>query len=434
MKYGLLRPIHPFPARMAPSIVQRRLKSQKTMRVLDPMAGSGTTVVAARLYGHRAIGFDTDPLALLIATAWSSDVKAERLRRLAEHVLRDAGRLYRNLSLASAYPKKADPETRAFIRFWFDPTNRRQLTALSDVILQVRDSRERAFLWCSFSRLIVTKEAGASLARDVSHSRPHRAFTIAPIRPFSRFLSAAESILRASQLSSRKKLHSAIVRYADARNLPLADESVDLVITSPPYLNAIDYLRGHKLSLVWMGHRVKDIRTLRSQNIGTECLMRTAVDNEHIQFALKAMGDLKKLPERSKGMLSRYAHDMDFVLAEVSRVLKQTGEAVIVVGNSTIRGVFVKNSRALAYLGKVNGLSLSSTRRRQLLENRRYLPPPEKRISGKLLRSRMGEEVVLRFQKTRVAGLKAKGYRPIDRWRGLNSAGTRPKHPNVSSR
>jgi len=224
------------------------------------------------------------------------------------------------------------------------------------------------------------------------------------------------------------------VRYADARNLPLADESVDLVITSPPYLNAIDYLRGHKLSLVWMGHRVKDIRTLRSQSIGTERLMRTAVDNEHIQFALKAMGDLKKLPERSKGMLSRYAHDMDFVLAEVSRVLKQTGEAVIVVGNSTIRGVFVKNSRALAYLGKVNGLSLSSTRRRQLLENRRYLPPPGKRISGKLLRSRMGEEVVLRFRKTRVAELKAKDYRPIDRWRGLNSAGTRPKHLNISSR
>lgn len=69
-----LRPIHPFPARMAPSIVQQRLRSKEKLRVLDPMAGSGTTIVAARLAGHRAVGFDTDPLALVIAEAWSSDV------------------------------------------------------------------------------------------------------------------------------------------------------------------------------------------------------------------------------------------------------------------------------------------------------------------------------------------------------------------------
>ncbi len=74
-----LRPIHPFPARMAPSIIQRRLKSHKRLRVVDPMVGSGTTVVTARILGHHAIGFDTDPLALLIAKAWST-MKPGRVR------------------------------------------------------------------------------------------------------------------------------------------------------------------------------------------------------------------------------------------------------------------------------------------------------------------------------------------------------------------
>jgi DNA modification methylase len=398
-KMTSLRPIHPFPARMAPSIAQRRLKSRKKMCVLDPMVGSGTTVVAARLYGHQAIGFDTDPLALLIAKAWCSDVNPHRVRMHAKQILGQARRRYPGITFGDAYPDKADPETRAFIRFWFDQTNRRQLKALSDGILKVKDPTERAFLWSSFSRLIVTKDAGASLAKDVSHSRPHRAYTIAPIRPFERFLSVVDSVLRASHFVSGNKLPSATVSQADARNLPLSDKSVDLVITSPPYLNAIDYLRGHKLSLVWMGHFIKNIRTLRSENIGAESARRSTTDIEHVSLAMGSMCDLKRLSRRSRGMLSQYAHDMNSVLAEVSRVLKRRGEAVFVVGNSTIRGVFVKNSSAITYLARANGLRLDSTRRRRLLENRRYLPPPGKRGSGKLLRSRMREEVILTFAK-----------------------------------
>lgn len=385
---------------MAPSIVQRRLRSKRKLLVLDPMAGSGTTIVAARLSGHRAVGFDTDPLALIIAKAWSSDVDAKRIQRRADKILAQAKKRYGRISCGDAYPDKSDRETRAFIRFWFDLTNRRQLTALSERILEVKDSDERAFLWSAFSRLIVTKDAGASLARDVSHSRPHKAYTIAPVRPFERFLGAIDSILRSSHFAAGNKLPSAKVNEGDARNLPLRNESIDLVITSPPYLNAIDYLRGHKLSLVWMGHSIKELRALRAHNIGAESARHSIPGTNHVNTALEAMCDLKRLSSRSKGMLSQYVHDMDSVLAEVSRVLKRRGEAVFVIGNSTIRGVFVKNSSALTLLARANGLRLNSTRRRPLLENRRYLPPPGRRDSGKLLRSRMREEVILTFAKS----------------------------------
>jgi ribosomal protein L11 methylase PrmA len=60
---------------MASEIVWRKLPERAgRLRVLDPMAGSGTTLVAARMRGHEAIGFDRDPLAVLIAGAWASDV------------------------------------------------------------------------------------------------------------------------------------------------------------------------------------------------------------------------------------------------------------------------------------------------------------------------------------------------------------------------
>jgi DNA modification methylase len=384
---------------MAPSIIQRRLKSLKPMRVVDPMVGSGTTIVTARLCGHQAIGFDTDPLALLIATAWSSDIDPVRVRAMAVHTLNDARVRHRSLTAAKAYPKGANQETRAFIRFWFDTTNRRQLTALASSIKRVGEPKARAILWCAFSRMIITKSAGVSLAMDVSHSRPHKVYSVAPIRPFEKFQSALERVLRGSHFSQSQNLPAAEVRRADARALPLNDSSVDLVITSPPYLNAIDYLRGHKLSLVWMGHQIDELRKLRAGNIGSERShgsSATALNRAAIE---RVLGSFADLPARAQAMLVQYFGDMDRVLAEITRILTHTGTAVIVVGNSTIRGIFIRNSRMLTHLARGNGLRLVSARRRELQENRRYLPPPARAKLGASLGSRMNEEVILTFEK-----------------------------------
>jgi DNA modification methylase len=384
---------------MAPSIALRRLaRKKKRLQVLDPMVGSGTTAVAARLRGHRAIGFDTDPLALLIAKSWATDINPKRFRRLAEKVLQVAQQKYKEVTFGSAYPSKADAETKAFIRFWFDLTNRRQLAALAVSISQVSKSVDRTLLWCAFSRLIITKKIGASLAMDVSHSRPHKKYDLAPIKPFDRFLSSVETILKNSPFSSMREAPAAKIRKGDARKLPLDNDSIDLVITSPPYLNAIDYLRGHKLSLVWMEHWIHDLRGLRSRNVGAESSMSVDL-NDDLKKALRRMGDTKKLPERVQNMLNQYLLDMDRVFSEITRVLRRNGEAVVVIGDSTIKGIFIRNSWALVSIAKKNGLILRSSRRRALLENRRYLPPPDHKVVGKELRARMREEVILVFRK-----------------------------------
>jgi SAM-dependent methyltransferase len=367
------------------------------------MVGSSTTIVAARLCGHQAFGFDTDPLALLIARAWSSDIDPVRLRLLATRTLDDARRRYRSLSAERAYPKHANSETRAFVRYWFDRTSRRQLTAFSATIMNVDDPNARAILWCAFSRMIITKGAGVSLAIDVSHSRPHRAYEIAPVKPFERFLPAVERVLRSSHFSSGQKLPAADIRRGDARNIPLKDGMADLVITSPPYLNAIDYLRGHKLSLVWMGHQIDELRELRSTNIGSERFHGSVPTMNYRDTAEKLVSNFTSLPSRSQLMLIQYFCDMDRVLAEISRILKRSGKALVVVGNSTIRGIFINNSKVLTRLAKANGLGLASMRKRKLEESKRYLPPPGNVTSGVTLRSRMNEEVILTFQKLSVA-------------------------------
>lgn len=364
------------------------------------MSGSGTALVTARMRGHKAIGFDADPLAVLIARAWCADVDTTRLKRKAEEVLARAKLRYGGLSLSDAYPDDTDEETRAFIRFWFDETNRRQLAVLARSISRVFDSPVKELLWCAFSRLIITKQAGASLAIDVSHSRPHRVYEKAPIRPLDRFMRSVEAVLKASPFKDGRGHASARIDLGDARKLPLQDSSVDLVITSPPYLNAIDYLRGHKLSLVWMGYTVRQLREIRSTSVGTECSRNVVGEETHVTEALRRMGEVDELSARFRRMLVRYIVEMGKVLNEIHRVLRSEGRAILVLGDSSIRSVFVRNSRAIVYLGERTGFRVRSIRRRQLPENRRYLPPPTLRTSGSKLRARMREEVIIKFTKT----------------------------------
>ena len=398
-KKAHIHPVHPFPARMAPSIIWDALpEAGDSLNILDPMSGSGTTLVCARSRGHRAIGCDTDPLARLIARAWCADIEPEALKHRAKLVLERARTLSDRLTPGKSYPKDSDDETRRFIDFWFDPGNRRELSALAACITRVRSQTEKTLLWCAFSRMIITKTSGASLAMDVSHSRPHKVYDIAPVKPFDFFLKTVSRVASNCPFSSNTNdVPSADIRDGDARSLPIESASVDMVITSPPYLNAIDYLRGHKLSLVWMGHRISEIRALRSGNIGTEVSMAPTSHNA-IRKAMESMTDLNSLDNRHLGMIRRYVCDMDKVLSECARVLKWKGRAVFVVGDSSIRGVFVQNSKALIRLAERHGLSLVSQNTRPIETKRRYLPPPESEKAGCKMQNRMREEVILGFR------------------------------------
>ena len=168
--------------------------------------------------------------------------------------------------------------------YWFDGYARRQLASLSIAIARVRDETTRNVLLCALSRLIITKSSGASLAMDLSHSRPHKKFRRAPVKPFRKFLEAVDHV--AENCVDKKggdRGPAPRVHLGDARNLPVRDASIDLVVTSPPYLNAIDYIRCSKFSLVWMGYRIPDLRKLRGESVGTESVGSDSKNDPEIQ-------------------------------------------------------------------------------------------------------------------------------------------------------
>lgn len=394
-------PIHPFPARMAPGIALEALGDSKvTLRVLDPMAGSGTVLAVARANGHRAFGLDLDPLAVLLARVWTRTVDARRAKDKAAEVLDRAERAFKSLPSGEAYPARSDAETCSFIRYWFDSYARRQLSALSDAIHRVHDDATRDVLWCAFSRLIITKSAGASLAMDLAHSRPHRHFERAPVKPFNRFLSAVETVVsNCPQPGSGRVGPVAVVNRGDARNLNIKDSSIDLILTSPPYLNGIDYLRCSKFSLVWMGHHIPELRRIRGDAVGTEASSAQALHAPWVISLIKDLGLKPAVSSRVQGLLATYVWDMAQALAESSRVLKSRGRAVYVVGESMSRGTFIRNSSIITRVARHHGLSLVSRQARALPANRRYLPPPKRRLSTASLDTRLRREVVIVFEK-----------------------------------
>ncbi len=382
-------PVHPFPARMAPELALARLprRIDGGLTVLDPMMGSGTIPVLAAQQGYSASGFDSDPLAVMIARTTGRVLDGTRFVDAAglvvERARAGAGREWRH----------ADSETQEFINFWFDRLAQWRLGALASAISEAPAELHDP-LWCAFSRLIITKDVGASRARDVSHSRPHRVRECASFDPIERFDTAVAAVLKRHRQVGRQRPPGARLRLAlgDARKLPIGRGSVDVVMTSPPYLQAIDYLRGHRMSLVWMGHTIAELRDLRGTSIGTE---RGVAWQPRYEAILAAAVD-GELSARASRTLAKYVEDLGSVLSEIHRVLRSTGRATLVVADATISGHAVSISaltKATAKLHKLNCIEHST---RDIPTGSRYLPPPRTGGSNSLDR-RMRTEHCITF-------------------------------------
>jgi hypothetical protein len=384
---------------MAASLALAAIARSRThLKILDPMMGSGTVLAVAQSKGHFARGIDIDPLATLIASVWTTAVDKDQIRRTATKVLAAAKKDFSKRSTKLAYPSDADKETKQFVRYWFDPYARRQLASLSNEIKKCRNKKTRDVLWCAFSRLIIAKQAGASLALDLSHSRPHRFFETAPRKPLSWFATAVEQVLsNCLSTTQRGRGPNAKITLGDARNLPIRANSIDLVLTSPPYINAIDYMRCSKFSLVWMGETTVRIRKIRNSSIGAE--VGQCDDGEKIFDVLKSLKINSKLSTRHKAILRRFISDMDRVIQETSRVLVPGGKAIFVIGENALKGTYIRNSKIIAKLAAAAGLRLDTKSKRALPPNRRYLPPPLRTRGA--IHARMRQEVILEFSKAK---------------------------------
>ena len=261
---------------MAPELVYDALKLLPIGgRILDPMCGSGTVPRLAVEAGHDCIGVDIDPLSVSMARVWTSRLSPDCLITDAERLVREALNLNpKEIQIPS------DEETQRFISYWFAAKQRDALARLSTVLMRCEKSTKLALI-IAFSRIIISKEMKASLARDTSHSRPHKVAQENDFNVYEGFKKSAKLVGR--RLMSERIRGNAQIFQGDARTLKnISDNEFDMVLTSPPYLNAIDYMRGHRLALVWMGHTMKSLRATRTANVGSERVLTQSFETFHI--------------------------------------------------------------------------------------------------------------------------------------------------------
>jgi DNA modification methylase len=420
--------IHSFPAKFPPQLPRHLIQhlTEPGELVCDPMMGSGTTLLEAHLLGRQTVGIDIDPLALRIAQAKLSRMPSGLVLKTGIELLEAAKAQSRTslTALMEHYTNRFDEPTRKFLEYWFLPDTRLALLALAGQLDQVSDPALHGMLEVLFSSIIITKSGGVSLAFDLAHTRPHRAKRvrdrngailfeesashITPERlklltktqrdPFDEFEKRLRSFSSLSALNPDARLLSHTLE-GSARTLPLSDHCVDLIVTSPPYAaNAIDYMRAHKFSLVWLGYSIDGLSQLRRQYVGSEAAFE---EQAHTlpKSVLLLCDQIAEQDKRKARVVRQYYIEMQQALAEYYRVLRPGRAAVLVVGNSIIRGINTLVESCLTDIGLELGFEAPAIGIRRIDRNKRMLPAGKITDTGSQIQQRMHEEYVIGFFK-----------------------------------
>lgn len=378
-----LHALHPFAARF-PHGLPRYFINALTERgdtVLDPMCGSGITLLEGWAAGRSVIGVDLDPLARRQASARTTALCPGEIREAGQAARRRAADSFAGLGKYAdplgTVKADADAPTREFLDYWFFPETQQELACLTLAIREEADPDLRNLLEVIFSSTIVTKSGGVSRGRDLAHTRPHRVSNKVPRRPIPLFANLVERAAGAYASFDRDAVGTCQIVAGDARDLPLRESSVDLIVTSPPYANALDYMRAHKFSLAWLGDPIPSLTRLRGKYIGSESAggRATAGSEARLPASIETVVDeVATLDTQKSRVLHRYFTEMSVAIAEMARALRPGSAAVIVVGPSTMRGILVPTHDCLAELATQAGLNVVGVSPRQLDRDRRMMP------------------------------------------------------------
>ena len=368
--------IHKFPAKFFPELPRYLIRrySERGGVVLDPMCGSGTAVLEALLNDREVIGIDIDPLARLITKVKTTPIPAKPLRSATDLLLVEIARRV-------DCGQKPNLPVFNYRDNWFRDFVLSELATILECINE-KD------LWSveNFSSRTSVQDvhdffrvAFSSIIRSVSNADPHCTRTVIRKR-LTKTISPGDVVRRFAETLSQQVLSLADfnsvystlnVRHVelpktDALHTGLEDGSVDLAITSPPYINAVDYPRTHQLELYWLGLLTAPLSAMKREYIGTE----TVYKSEYSELKSSGMHSLDPVlraifdrdPRRSY-ITYRFFEDMTAQLREVSRVLRSGGRYCIAIGNNQIRGVEVPSHEILAEIAASSRVGFELERR-----------------------------------------------------------------------
>lgn len=332
--------------------VIKDVKSSDSIKLFDPFAGSGTTVLAGEEIGIESFGIEAHPFVVRIAKAkllWDEDVN--RFRSFAMDVLRYSQNLedvpisYPEL-IHKCYPEDALNELDRLRRAWLHENNSSAASELT---------------WLALVGILrVTSSAGTAPWQYILPRKTKKKLR-PPYEAFSYQINAmAQDML---YFQSVVKERRASIFEGDARKCSeIADDSVDLIITSPPYANNYDYADATRLEMSFLGEirGWGDLQSKVRRHLIRSCSQHVSADKsnldrmlddknlypiiENLREVCYRLGEERLLHGGRKNyhlMVAAYFSDLAKTWISLRRVCKQDAKVCFVVGNSAPYGILV---------------------------------------------------------------------------------------------
>ena len=353
--------IHEYRGKFFPQLVRSLMniaRLPKNAIVLDPMCGSGTTLVETRLSERQGYGLDMNPLSVFV-----TDVKCNALALDPTSLTEAYEALNRTLTdpgsvLDASNRSPRSPVDRAYLDRWFAPQILRDLDRIGAAIDQLGANVLKDFYRVCLSNIL----RGVSLQRDADLRIRRDETTLEKGETLRRFLAEASRSTSVVGAFLSERGHTGLGNYkvqeGDARratrSLRGLTGKVDAVITSPPYATALPYIDTDRLSLIYLGllpreeHRIRDTLMIGNREItgaarkeqwghyqSHKALLpqntRALIDRID---RLNRAGDVGFRRRNLSTLLAKYFFDMREVIEQVFALLRPGSPMFLVVGNN----------------------------------------------------------------------------------------------------